>query len=458
MSGPSGPGRLSGGVPGVHFTGPDLENLTHTLIGLAAGESFARCTRGTEAGLPQGARRTLFVVLAAIGGNAPDVDLAWSYTASDRRLAYMLEHRGYTHTVLGCLVLAGLLYAGAEWWMHSRRLVPAARDRFHLALVAVFGTLLHLGMDTLNSYGVHPFWPFDNRWFYGDSIFIAEPLFWLASAPLVFVVRSRVARVLMALALSAAVAAALWMHRGEPLIELAIVVVALGLLVVGKHASPRAAALTSTAATVVIVGVSVACGAVAASRTDAIADSSFRGYHTLDHILTPAPTYPVCWEVLLLQTRGDLYTVRHGLLSVAPGSVPVRHCPTVFPLRPTSGRSQSRSGVGTTSDAATKLPPSPPATPVAAPTSAEILWFGEYSMSKAQLRHLVHDNCRAAALMQFARAPFAFRYGNAWHLGDLRFAQGAGFQIEVSGGRATCSIRVPWVPPRADDLLRGRAR
>ena len=434
-----------------------MENLTHTLIGLAAGESFAQCTRGSETSLPQAERRRLFVVLAAIGGNAPDVDLAWSYTAGGGRLGYMLEHRGYTHTVLGCLVLAALLYAGAELWMRGRRMVPSARDRFHLALVAVFGTLLHLGMDTLNSYGVHPFWPFDSRWFYGDSIFIAEPLFWLVSAPLVFVVHSRVARVLMALVVLVAVAAAMWMHRGEPLVDLSIVVVALGLLVVGRHASPRAAALTSSAAMVVVIGVSLACGAAAATRADAIADSSFRGYRTLDHILTPTPTYPLCWELLLLQTRGDLYTVRRGLLSVAPGSVPVTHCPAVFPLRPP--RSSSRTGVGTTSDPGTNrlLPPSPLATPVAAPGSAAVLWLGEYSMSKSQLRRLVHDNCEAAALMQFARAPFAFQYGKSWHLGDLRFAQGAGFQIEVSG-RATCSIHVPWVPPRADDLLRGHAR
>lgn len=434
-----------------------MENLTHTLIGLAAGESFARCTRGTEPGLPQAARRTLFVALAAIGGNAPDVDLAWSYTASDRRLGYMLEHRGYTHTVLGCLVLAALLYAGAEWWMHRRGLVPVARDRFHLALVAVFGTLLHLGMDTLNSYGVHPFWPFDSRWFYGDSLFIAEPLFWLASAPLVFVVRSWTARILMSLVVGVAVAAALWMHRGELLTDLAIVVVALGLLVVGRRASPRTAALTSTVAMALVIGISVACGAVAAARTDAIANSSFRGYRTLDHILTPTPTYPLCWEVLLLQTRGDLYTVRRGLLSVASGLVPVNHCPTVFPLRPP--RSSFRPGVGTTADPAAsgQLPPSPQAMRVAAPGSGAILWFGEYSMSKAQLRRLVHDNCKAAALMQFARAPFAFQYGKTWYLGDLRFAQGAGFQIEV-GGPATCSIHVPWIPPRADDVLRAHAR
>ena len=75
-------------------------------------------------------------------------------------------------------------------------------------------------------------------------------------------------------------------------------------------------------------------------------------------------------------------------------------------------------------------------------------------MSTAQLVALVEGHCDAAALMQFARAPFAFQYGGAWFLNDLRFDRGAGFQIEVAGGSsARCSIHVPWVPPRMD-LLR----
>jgi inner membrane protein len=42
------------------------------------------------------------------------------------------------------------------------------------------GLLLHIGMDYLNVYGVHPFYPFDNRWLYGDLVFIVEPAFWVA--------------------------------------------------------------------------------------------------------------------------------------------------------------------------------------------------------------------------------------------------------------------------------------
>jgi len=45
----------------------------------------------------------LFVVLAAVGGNLPDLDLLYSYVSSDRKLDYLLEHRGYTHSIVGCV-------------------------------------------------------------------------------------------------------------------------------------------------------------------------------------------------------------------------------------------------------------------------------------------------------------------------------------------------------------------
>ena len=80
-------------------------------------------------------------------------------------------------------------------------------------------------------------------------------------------------------------------------------------------------------------------------------------------------------------------------------------------------------------------------------------------MSRAQLLRLVDGNCAAAAMMQFARVPFAFQQGSAWYLGDLRFNRNAGFQFEVgSEAPAHCSRHAPWVAPRADDLLSTAAR
>jgi inner membrane protein len=429
-----------------------LENLSHTLIGLAAGESFAHCLR-SERGLPQPARRSLFVALAVIGGNVPDLDLAWSYGRSGGRLGYMLEHRGYTHTVLGCLLLAGLLYAGAEWWMRRRGLIPSARDRIQLAIVAVVGTLLHLGMDALNSYGVHPFWPFDNRWIYGDSIFIAEPLFWLCSAPLIFLMRSTLARWLLSLVVILGVGLSIWVHGGALLWDVGSLAAAAGLVLIGRKAAPRAAALTSAAAMVLVVAVSLACGAVAVQRIDALASRLFPAERVLDHVLTPTPTDPVCWDALVLATNGDRYVIRHAVLSLVPQYVSASSCPQIFLQRP-RGSPGGPPGHSTPPVApALGAPPrTPPVSTVDAPDSASIQWLAAYSMSRAQLVSLVKGHCDAAALMQFARAPFAYEYGRGWFLGDLRFV--TGFQIEVEGGSvADCSIHVPWVPPRMD-LLR----
>jgi inner membrane protein len=38
-------------------------------------------------------------------------------------------------------------------------------------------TSSHLLLDYLNTYGVRPFLPFDGTWFYGDALFIIDPIF-----------------------------------------------------------------------------------------------------------------------------------------------------------------------------------------------------------------------------------------------------------------------------------------
>src|SRR3569833_1459633 len=165
-----------------------MDNLTHSLIGVVAGEAVARLTPASKGGLAAETRRAMLGTLATVGGNLPDIDLVLTYRGFVRdKLGYLLEHRGYTHTVLGCLVLATLLYVSVEGWARLRRLSLTRYDHLTLAAVAVGATLLHLGMAELNSYCVHPLWPFYNGWIYCDSVFIVEPLYWLAAAPLFFV-------------------------------------------------------------------------------------------------------------------------------------------------------------------------------------------------------------------------------------------------------------------------------
>src|SRR5690606_11987547 len=145
-------------------------------------------------------RRRLFVPTLAIGSNLPDIDLLYT-TVGQGKLEYLLHHRGHTHTIIGAIVLALGLWLLHEWWWRRRQHVPTPVERRALIAASMAGPLLHLALDGTNSYGVHPFWPFDNRWRYGDAVFIVEPLFWAASAPLVFLLRSIWSRAFVALAL-----------------------------------------------------------------------------------------------------------------------------------------------------------------------------------------------------------------------------------------------------------------
>jgi inner membrane protein len=49
-------------------------------------------------------------------------------------------------------------------------------------------------MDWLNSYGVRLLMPFSNRWFYGDALFIVDPVLYVVFGAAVVWSRIRIAR------------------------------------------------------------------------------------------------------------------------------------------------------------------------------------------------------------------------------------------------------------------------
>ena len=63
-------------------------------------------------------------------------------------------------------------------------------------VASMLGVWLHIAMDALNSYGVHPFWPWNNRWFYGDTLFIIEPWLWLIILPVLLFSPRRLTKVI----------------------------------------------------------------------------------------------------------------------------------------------------------------------------------------------------------------------------------------------------------------------
>lgn len=408
-----------------------MENLTHSLIGMVAGDTVARSTRSGGRGLSVESRRAFLVTVSVIGSNLPDSDLVVSYSGFTRdKLAYMLQHRGYTHTIVGCVILALLLYGAAELVARLRKLTFSRSDRISILGVALLGTLLHLGMDSLNSYGVHPFWPFNDQWFYGDSVFIIEPLYWIATAPMFFLLRTIWARVVLGIALLIALAANVLTHQSRPAWYVGVIVLTALLLYVSKRAPARAAAWTSAVTAVGVTAMFIVAGLAASHRADAIDAQAFPSEQRIDHVLSPGLANPFCWDVMMVQTGGGQYTVRQATVASSPALVPADHC--FGQLIP------QFSGTA-------------PMTRVPAKSSAAIHWLSQFSMPEDRLATLAAGDCQARELLQFARVPYATEVDGLWVMGDLRFdrEKDLGFaEIELRS-RSQCRFSVPWVAPRA---------
>jgi inner membrane protein len=410
-----------------------MDNVTHTLIGALLGETVARTTQPDPRGLPGEVRRNLLVATAAIGSNLPDVDVLYSFIGG--KVNYLLQHRGYSHTIVGALLLAAAAFAIARWRLARRGHSPSPRDMRWLAGVFALTPLLHIGMDFTNNYGVHPFWPLSNRWFYGDAVFIAEPLLWAACAPLALTFRTLLARLLVAAVLAIGIGIA-WLSGLVPLlpaVTLIIAIVAM-LLLAWRATAPRALA-AGVALWLTVTAVFAASSQLAARRIDTIAATLFPDEGLVDHVLTPMPANPLCWEIMLVQTRDHAVVARRTMLALAPSMIPADSC-------------LSRS---------LNIPSSAPLAPVHGADTAELHWYGEISTDLDRLRNLVATDCEAAAAMRFIRVPWLATVGADTVLGDLRYdrEKALGFaEVALHVPPVDCPRRVPdWRPPRAD-LLR----
>ena len=127
-----------------------------------------------------------------IGANAPDIDIVTSWMGEYASLAY---RRGWTHGVLAWLVLPLAITAVLMIWQRVRRHYQGkenhARVQFWpLLLVSMLAVLSHPFLDWLNNYGIRLLMPFDNTWFYGDTLFVLDPWVWLVMGGAWFLIAS----------------------------------------------------------------------------------------------------------------------------------------------------------------------------------------------------------------------------------------------------------------------------
>ena len=141
-----------------------MDPVSHTLTGAALG-----CT-GLE-------RRTRFGRLTLIAGaNLPDIDAATYFLAGVESLAF---RRGITHGVAAVVVLPLLLALAVKGLaMLTRRGRPDGAPLKELLLLAAIAVATHPLLDLLNNYGIRLLMPFVDRWWYGDTLYIIDPIVW----------------------------------------------------------------------------------------------------------------------------------------------------------------------------------------------------------------------------------------------------------------------------------------
>jgi inner membrane protein len=157
-----------------------LDSLTHIALGACMGEAFAGKKLGKKA-----------MIWGAIAQSAPDIDfLASSWMNSSSNL---LAHRGFTHSLLFCLIATCLMAFAAERFHRPHNIGFKKWAAFFGAVI-----FIHVFIDAFNNYGVGWFEPFSHMRISFNTIYVADPFFsiWpaIACAALVMLKRSSAMR------------------------------------------------------------------------------------------------------------------------------------------------------------------------------------------------------------------------------------------------------------------------
>jgi len=112
-----------------------------------------------------------------LAAEAPDLDVLGRLRGPAFGFAH---HRGFTHSFLGVPLVAAVVVGSVYlvWRFLGRRTTdPTLPPRWRLLfLYACLAGLSHILLDFTNNYGVRPFWPFFEKWYSWDIVFIFEPI------------------------------------------------------------------------------------------------------------------------------------------------------------------------------------------------------------------------------------------------------------------------------------------
>ena len=122
-------------------------------------------------------KTALATATLTFAAEAPDLDVIGNFKGPVFGFAH---HRGFTHSFLGIAlvsaVVVGFMYL--VWRVRGRKTNDLSLPpRWGLLFLYSFlAGLTHILLDFTNNYGVRPFWPFSEKWYSWDIVFIVEPI------------------------------------------------------------------------------------------------------------------------------------------------------------------------------------------------------------------------------------------------------------------------------------------
>lgn len=396
-----------------------MDNLSHSIAGWIAAEAALALSQmkpkhHSEKPLPSFNLRRSAITLSIVGNNLPDTDIIYTPIES-RPLGYLLHHRGHTHTVLVGVIMAALVYGAFMWF--KRHEPFSNKERLALFILTLLGPLLHLALDGTNNYGIHPFWPWDSSWIFGDTIFIIEPLYWAITFPFIMMKFSQHAkpwvRILVPGLLWALVSGIMILLIWNPLGSMVALFLFCMFFAVSFLISRKRFSLTWIIGASLTVTASFALGKVWAQKHSQRHAPSHAPpeWSNIDTVYTPFPSNPGCWNTKSLEQAGNQLQLRTDAFCLHP---------------------------------LTTLPP-----------RQKDSVTHRYHASDL---HALNARCDGAAYLKFSRLPY-YKPDNRF-ADDLRYhdTQRRSFASFILPEIPKCPKYVPdWTPPR-DKLLRQGSR
>ncbi len=373
-----------------------MDNITHSLTGAAIAEAYLPRTKN----LPRGS----LILASALANNGPDFEALWTSFIMPGKLGYLLFHRGHSHTLLGWPLISLFFFVAFFLYMRVRGKTPPREYWKYLGVLCLIGPPMHIFLDFVGNYGVHPFWPWNNSWIYGDAVFIIDPFVWFTYAgALAFVAANRWMKSIYGIQVALSFALMIFLPFIPWIASIFQVGLGVALLAIFYKTSPRLRMRVAAALLICFFAASFLVSAsVRKSTVHSIADLNlFPPNEIQDVILSPYPANPLCWRTLVVRSNEDedLYEIWSGFYSLfANAKEEDSICSLKGQFRP-NVEIDFLSPVG----------------------NEKIQWLHTWRNELSTFRELRNKSCHFEAFLYYARAPAWKVVGDKVHISDLRY-------------------------------------